>query len=418
MESLRRHGPRGTPFHERTGPLCEAANWRRWAGYLSASSYELTHEHEYAAIRGTAGIIDVSPLYKYRVTGTDAARLMDRMITRDVAKCAVGQVLYTPWCDPAGKVRDDGTVHRFAESDFRLTAAEPNLLWMHENSAGLDVTIAEETDAVGALALQGPASCDILRDIAETDIGSLGFFRVVETTISGIPVQISRTGYTGDLGYEIWVDAANAIALWDALTSHGEAFGVAPAGMLALDMVRVEAGLILVDVDYVPAHHAVIDLRKSSPYELGLGWAVKLDGGPFVGRAALIAEQARGPEWEFRGLAIDWESLERAYLEVGLPPQLPGSTVRDSVPIYRDGAQVGYATSRCWSPTLKRYLALAHLEVPHADIGTHLEIEVTVEHRRRRASATVVETPFFDPVRKRTTPAISTLASTAARGGA
>ena len=402
---------RGTPFHERTAPLCEASNWRRWAGYLSASSYELTHEHEYAAIRGTAGLIDVSPLFKYRTTGPDAARLMDRMITRNVEKCAVGQVLYTPWCDPDGKVRDDGTVHRLGESDFRLTAAEPNILWMHENSAGLDVTIMEETDAVGALALQGPASCDILRGITDADIGKLGFFRVVETSIAGVPVQISRTGYTGDLGYEIWVNATDAVALWDALTTHGEPFGIAPTGMLALDMVRVEAGLILVDVDYVPAHHAVIDLRKSSPFELGLGWTVDLDGGAFVGRTALAAEKERGPEWQFRGLEIDWESLEDAYLEVGLPPQLPGSTVRDSVPLYRDGAQVGYATSRCWSPALKRYLGLAHLESAHAGIGTHLEIEVTVEHRRRRAQATVARTPFFDPVRKRSTPAMTTLAT-------
>ncbi len=396
---------RTTPFHERTAPLCEASNWRRWAGYISASSYELTHEHEYAAIRGTAGLIDVSPLYKYRVEGPDAARLMDRMITRDVERCAPGQVLYTPWCDPDGKVRDDGTVHRLGESDFRLTAAEPNLLWMHENSAGLDITIEDETDRIGALALQGPASCDILREITDADIGKLGFFRVMETTVSGIAAQISRTGYTGDLGYEIWVAADDAIALWDALTRTGETFGIAPAGMLALDMVRVEAGLILIDVDYVPSHHAVIDLRKSSPYELGLGWTVALDKAPYVGQAALAAEKARGPEWELCGLEIDWESLEDAYLEVGLPPQLPGSTVRDSVPLYSNGAQVGYATSRCWSPTLKRYLGLAHLETPHGAIGSHLEIEVTVEHRRRRASATVVPTPFFDPPRKRATPA-------------
>jgi aminomethyltransferase len=395
---------RGTPFHSRTSPLCEASNWRRWAGYVSASSYELTHEHEYAAIRGTAGLIDVSPLYKYRVTGRDAAPLLDRMITRDVEQCAVGQVLYTPWCDPDGKVRDDGTVQRLDESDFRLTAAEPNFLWMHENSAGLDVTIHDETDEIGALALQGPTSCDILRAITEADIEQLGFFRVIQTQVAGIPVQISRTGYTGDLGYEIWADAGSAGPLWDALIETGTTYGIAPAGLLALDMVRVEAGLILIDVDYVPAHRAVIDLRKSSPYELGLGWTVKLDKKPFVGQAALAAEKARAPEWKFRGLEIDWESLEKAYLKVGLPPQLPGATVRDSVPVYADGAQVGYATSRCWSPTLKRYLGLAHLEAPFASIGSTVEIEVTVEHRRRRAEARVTKTPFFDPERKRATP--------------
>ncbi|MDX1396335.1 MAG: aminomethyltransferase family protein [Gemmatimonadota bacterium] len=402
-----RRALRETPFHERTAPLCEASDWRRWGGCIAASAYELTHEHEYAAIRGTAGLIDVSPLFKYRVTGRDSTRLLDRMITRDVARCGVGQVLYTPWCDGRGKVRDDGTVHRLGEDDFRLTSAEPNLLWMHDNAAGLDVEIREETEDVGALALQGPASCDILREITDAAIEDLGFFRVIETRVEGIPVQISRTGYTGDLGYELWVAADRAIPLWDALVRRGETFGIAPAGLIALDMVRVEAGLILIDVDYVPAHRAVIEDRKSSPFELGLGWTVARGKGPYVGRGALEAERERGPEWELRGLVVDWESLEQAYAEFDLPPQLPGSTVRQSVPVYVGEAQVGYATSRCWSPALKRYLALAHLRVPHAAVGTTLEIEVTVEHRRRRARATVARTPFFDPARKRATPAPS-----------
>jgi len=328
---------------------------------------------------------------------------MDRVVTRDVARCEVGQVLYTPWCDPDGKVRDDGTLHRLAGDRFRLTAAEPNLLWLNENALGLDVTIREETDDIGALALQGPTSRDILADITEADLGALRFFRVLDTRVADIPVQISRTGYTGDLGYEIWVDAGRAIALWDALVARGLPYGLAPAGLIALDMARVEAALILIDVDYVPAHRAVIELRKSSPYELGLGWTVALGGANFVGRDALAAEHARGPEWRFRGLDVDWESLEAAYLEVGLPPQLPATTVRDSVPVYVDGAQAGYATSRCWSPTLKKYIALAHLEAPHTTIGTEVEIEVTVEHRRRRASARVTKTPFFDPARKRAT---------------
>lgn len=394
---------RETPFHPRTSALCEARNWRRWAGYLSAGSYELTHEHEYHAIRSTAGLIDVSPLYKYEVSGRDAARLMDRVVTRDVGACEVGQVLYTPWCDTEGKVRDDGTLHRLDETRFRLTAAEPNLLWLHQNAIGLDVAIREETDEVGALALQGPASREILRGITDADLGSLGFFRVIEARIAGIPVQISRTGYTGDLGYEIWVAADRALPLWDAIVAAGETYGLAPAGLLALDMARVEAGLILIDVDYVPAHRALIELRKSSPYELGLAWTVNLNGSNFIGRSALAVEREREPEWNFRGLEVDWESLEEAYLEVDLPPQLPAATARDSVPLYVNGAQAGYATSRCWSPTLKKYIALAHIEAPHAKVGSHVEIEVTVEHRRRRARARVTKTPFFDPERKRST---------------
>ena len=395
---------RGTPFHERTGPLCQAGNWRRWAGHLSAGSYEPTHEHEYQAIRSACGLIDVSPLYKYRLSGPGAAALANRVVTRDVDRQEIGQVYYTPWCDAAGKVRDDGTLHRLGASDFRLTSAEPTLKWLHENARGLDVGIEEETEQVAALALQGPRSGELLQRITDGDVAGLRYFRVMSARIAGIAAEISRTGYTGDLGYEIWVGAADAIPLWDALTEAGGPFGLAPAGMLALDMARLEAGLLLVDVDFIPAHRAIIEDRKSSPYELGLGWTVSLEASNFVGRAALRAERARPPAWRFRGIVLDWESLEAAYATVGLPPQLPGTTLRDSVPLYAGGRQVGYATSRGWSPTLKTYLGLAHLEAESAGVGTELEIEVTVEHRRRRARATVAKTPFFDPERKRATP--------------
>lgn len=395
---------RGTPFHKRTGPLCRAANWRRWAGYLAASSYEPTHEHEYQAIRSAAALIDISPLYKYRLSGPGAAALADRVVTRDVSRQAVGRVYYTPWCDQAGKVRDDGTLQRRGEADFRLTSAEPTLKWLYENARGLEVSIVEETERVGALALQGPLSWQVLRGITDADVARLDYFSVMAARVAGVSVDISRTGYTGDLGYEIWVDAEDAIPLWDALVDAGGRFGLAPAGMLALDMARLEAGLLLVDVDYVPAHRAIIEDRKSSPYELGLGWAVALNASNFVGRAALRAERARPPAWRFRGLTLDWDSLEEAYAEAKLPPQLPGTTLRDSVPLYAGGRQVGYATSRGWSPTLKTYLGLAHLEAEFAALGTELEIEVTVEHRRRRARATVAKTPFLDPERKRATP--------------
>ncbi len=395
---------RGTPFHERTGPLCQGGNWRRWAGHLSASSYEPGHEHEYQAIRSACALIDVSPLYKYRLSGPGAADLANRVVTRDVDRQDVGQVYYTPWCDAAGKVRDDGTLHRLRASDFRLTSAEPTLKWLHENARGLDVGIEEETERMAALALQGPLSRDLLQRITDGDVAGLRYFRVMRARIAGIDAQISRTGYTGDLGYEIWVGAADAIPLWDALTATGEPFGLAPAGMLALDMARLEAGLLLVDVDFIPAHRAVIEDQKSSPYELGLGWTVSLEASNFVGRSALRAERALPPAWRFRGIALDWESLEAAYAPAGLPPQLPGTTLRDSVPLYAGGRQVGYATSRGWSPTLKTYLGLAHLEAESAAVGTELEIEVTVEHRRRRARAAVAKTPFFDPERKRATP--------------
>jgi aminomethyltransferase len=390
-----------TPFHPRTAPLCQGQTWRRWAGHLVASSYELVHEREYHAIRSAAALLDVSPLYKYLVSGRDAARLLDRVVTRHVAAAGVGQVLYTPWCDPAGKVMDDGTVARLDDTVFRLTSAEPNLRWLHLNATGLAATIEDVSDSTAALALQGPSSRTILQRLVSLDLGTLKYFRIAATAIGGIPVTVSRTGYTGDLGYEIWVDAGQALPLWDALIEAGAPYGLTPSGLLALDMARVEAGLILLDVDYVPAHRALIEGQKSSPFELSLGWTVKLEKPAFVGRAALAAEAARGPAWKLVGLETDWDALERLYAEVGLPPRLPAAAWRTSVPVYAGDGQVGYATSGCWSPLLKKSLALAHLEAGHARPGAEVAIEVTVEHRRRRAPARVVATPFFNPDRKR-----------------
>ena len=392
---------RTTPFHARTAALCQAQNWRRWAGYIVAGSYELSHDREYHAVRSSAALFDVSPLQKYRVTGPGAERLLNRVVTRDVSKCAVTQVLYTPWCDAAGKVMDDGTLARLSESAFRLTAAEPNLRWLHDNALGLEVEIEDVTDSLAALALQGPNSREILGQVTNGEVEGLGFFRLASATIGDTPVTITRTGYTGDLGYEIWLDPGAAEAVWDALISVGTPYGITPAGILALDVARVEAGLILLDVDYVPAHRAVIEDRKSSPFELGLGWAVKLDKEHFVGRAALEREEERGPLWQLRGLEVSWDSLEELYGEFGLPPQLPSTTWRTSVPVYHGREQVGYATSGCWSPLLKKYIALAHLRAGHTKPGTDVRMEVTVEHRRRKALARVVDLPFYNPERKR-----------------
>ena len=387
-----------TPFHERTAALCVSHAWRRWAGYVVASSYELTHEREYHVIRTAAALFDVSPLYKYRVKGRDAAKLLDLVVTRNVQKAAVGQVLYTPWCDHAGKVIDDGTVARLDESTFRMTSAEPNLRWLQENAAGLDADISDVSDDIAALSLQGPAAGAIL---AALGTPALNYFRVAAAIIDGIAVTVSRTGYTGDLGYEIWAEARDAVRLWDAVMDAGRPYGIMPAGMLALDMARLEAGLILIDVDYVPARKALIESQLSSPYEIDLGWTVNLEKARFNGRDALAAEKARGAAWQFVGVEVEWNSLERLYSEVGLATRLPNATWRMSVPLYADGEQAGYATSGGWSPLLKRYIALAHLRSRWARPGTSLEMEMTVEHRRRRATARVVKKPFFDPPRKR-----------------
>ena len=352
-------------------------------------------------MRSAAALFDVSPLHKYLITGPHAARLLDRMVTRDVTRCAVGQVMYTPWCDVHGKVIDDGTISRLDETMFRLTSAEPNLRWLSMNALGLDVAIEDVSDRVGALALQGPLARDILQRVSPADFKALKYFRLVKTNVCGIPVTISRTGYTGDLGYEIWVDAERAVPLWDALMDGGTPYGITPAGIWALDLARIEAGLIMLDVDYYSAHRAVIPDQFSSPLELNLAWTVSTEKGPYNGRRALREEKARGSSWAFVGLDVRWDSLERIFAERHLPPQLPTVAWRTSAPVYRGGRQVGYATSGCWSPLLKKYLALAHVMAPHFDTGTTLQLEVTVEHRRKLADADVTQLPFFDPERKK-----------------
>jgi len=388
-----------TPFHERTAALCVSHAWRRWAGYVVASSYELSHEREYHCIRAAAALFDVSPLYKYFIRGRDAARLLDRVVTRDVMRAQVGQVLYTPWCDAAGKVLDDGTVARLDEATFRMTSAEPSLRWLEANAIGLDVSIEDVSESIAALSLQGPLSLSVLKGAGE--IPPLKYFRIAPARLRGLPVEVSRTGYTGDLGFEIWMKSHDAIPVWDALMQVGEDYGLQAAGMLALDVARIEAGLMLIDVDYVPAKKALIDSQASSPYELDLAWAVNLEKAHFVGKQALAAEKGRGPQWQFVGIEIGWPGLERLYADVGLATRLPQAAWRTSVPIYSGAEQVGYATSGGWSPLLKKYIALAHLRSPWAKPGTELDIEITVEHRRRRAAARVAKKPFFDPERKR-----------------
>ena len=390
-----------SPFHPRTSALMEGFAWRRWAGYTMASVYELTHEREYHAVRSSAALFDVTPLYKYLIRGRDAARLLDRIVTRDVGKSKVGQVLYTPWCDARGKVIDDGTVSRLDETTFRMTSADPTMRWLHLNGSGLECTIEDVSERIGALSLQGPLSRTILEHASEQDLSALKYFRLTTAKIRGEPVTISRTGYTGDLGYEIWVEAPRALPVWDALIESGSGYGITPAGLLALDLVRNEAGLLLIDVDYISAHHALIESQMSTPYELSLGWTVALEKDRFNGRDALVAEKERGPAWRFMGVEVDWNALERLYADVGLPPKLPTTAWRASVPLYMGGVQVGYATSGCWSPLLKRYIALAHLEGPYGEPDTVVEMEVTVEHRRKRAGATVRALPFFNPPRKR-----------------
>ena len=392
--------PIGTAVHDRTFALCESLNYREWSGYYAVSAYESHHEHEYNAIRNASALIDVSPLFKYRVTGPDAARLVDRLITRDVSKMAVGQVFYTPWCDEHGKVVDDGTVSRLGEQTFRWTAADPSLRWFRQNAEGLRVDIEDISEQVAALALQGPTTARLLRTVTDADIGGLKYFRVTSGTIAGVPVDISRTGYTGDLGYEIWMPAQRAVEVWDALMAAGRPFDIKPAGMLALDVARIEAGLLLIEVDFFSSRKALIPSQKYSPYEMGLGRLVDPGKSRFIGQRALREEQTRGSARQIVGLEIDWNEVERIYDTVGLAPAVAATASRVAVPVYRNGRQVGRATSTTWSPVLKRMIALATVDRPHCAEGTRLQMEVTVEATRHNVSARIVKTPFFNPGRK------------------
>ena len=397
--------PIGTPFHERTFPLCESLNYREWSGYYTVSAYEAHHEHEYNAIRNAAALIDISPLFKYRVTGKDATRLVDRVITRDLRKVSVGQVIYTPWCDEFGKVIDDGTVSRLDENIYRWTAADPSLRWFTQNAVGLEARIEDISESVAALALQGPTSARLLKAVTEdADLANLKYFRVTTGTIAGVPVEISRTGYTGDLGYEIWVDADRALNVWDALIAGGRAFDITPAGMLALDVARIEAGLLLIEIDFNSSKKALVEEQKYSPFEMGLDRLVHLDKNRFVGQEALLAEKKRGPAKQIVGLEIDWTEVERLYEAVGLPPAVSPIASRIAVPVFSKGAQIGKATSTTWSPVLKKMIGLATVKRQFGKPGTDIEVEITVEAIRHRVRARVTKTPFYNPRQKTSVP--------------
>jgi glycine cleavage system T protein (aminomethyltransferase) len=393
----------GSPFDSRAQALNVKRQWREWSGFFASSAYAAHHEIEVNAIRNAAALIDVSPLFKYRVSGPDAQRLVDRVITRDATKLARGQVYYTPWCDEHGKVIDDGTVSRLDDDSYRWTAADAQLRWLRLNSRGLDVAIEETSEQVASLALQGPLSREVLEAATGESFADLRYFRRRASRMADIDIDVSRTGYTGDLGYELWVDADRAGDLWDALMASGAAYALRPAGMLALDVVRVEAGLILLEVDYTSSMHALIPEQSYSPGEIGLGRLVALDKETsFVGQSALRSEAAAGGSpRRLVGLELDWTDLERLYAAQDLTPTLSAQAWRQQIPVYSGGHQVGRATSGTWSPGLKKNIAIACVEARHEPAGTALEMEWTVEGRRGRIGATVVALPFYDPPQKR-----------------
>ena len=396
----------GTAFHPRTAPLNARMQWREWSGYFAAAEYHDSHVIEYNAIREAAALIDVSPLFKYELRGPDALRLVDRLITRDATKLTPGRVFYTPWCDEHGKVIDDGTVHRLDDTDggqvIRWTAADPQYRWLRMNAHGLDVEVADVSERDAAIALQGPLARKVLEAASGTDLAGLGYFRRRALSLAGIPIDVSRTGYTGDLGYELWIPVDRAVEAWDALVAAGEPYRIRPAGMAALDVTRLEAGLVLIEVDYTSAVHSHAPAQDFSPSEIGMSRLVDLAKADYVGKRALVAEVAAGgPARRLVGLDIAWTEIESLYAAEGLAPYAPPTVSRAHVPLHAGGRQVGRVTSTGWSPLLKKMIALASVGVAHARSGSHVEVEWTVEARRKLVSATVVDLPFFDPPRKR-----------------
>jgi len=402
---------RYSPLHPRTGPLCRGNRWEEWSGFLAATMYELDHVHEYHAVRNGCGLFDVSPMLKYDIRGPDALALVDRVIVRDATKCRIGQVLYSTWCDDDGMVIDDGTVFRLGEDHFRMMASVPILGWLEEAGTGLEAHVSDVSEEVAAVAVQGPTSRDLLQRLTEVDLSDLGFFRHTSTGVSGSPAVISRTGYTGDLGFEVFVDPADVVQLWDSIMELGGDHQLRPAGTIALDLTRLEGGLLLLDADFKSAFQTTFQVQKTSPIELGLEWMVDMDKDFFIGQQALRREKERGSRWLTVGLELDVVTMQGFYAKWGMPLTLPQSPWADEVPVYADVDQtrhIGRGTSGSWSPVLKKYVVIARLEPDHASLGTEVFIEEMIEAVSNSVPATVVKMPFYDPPRKRARRAVTT----------
>lgn len=393
--------PVGTPFHSETSKRCISLFYKEWAGYHAVNSYLTSLDSEYFAIRHAVAAIDVSPLYKYRIYGEEACEYLSYVTSKDMAKVRDGRSTYLCWCDDQGYLIDDGTIS-FLDGEYIVTAAEPMYSWFNRLAQRYPTVKVEDISSdFGALSIQGPYSRDYLAQF-DAKVADLKFFGNLNTSIDNIPVRISRTGYTGDLGYELWVASADAAKVYQALFSAGHSYGLLPCGLDAMDVARIEAGFIMNGVDYFSAHHCLVDHRKNNPYEVGLGWTIQLDRKPFLGQAALAKIKQQGPEKMTVGLDIDWEEVEKAFNKFDLPPEVCPHPWRDGRPVYDQSEEwLGQATSGAWSPILKKYLALAQLPTAFCRPGQEVRFEMTVEYRRVTVPAIVCELPFYNPARKR-----------------
>jgi aminomethyltransferase len=395
---------RTTPFHERTSALNETQLWSHWSGTLSADRYQMSDKMEYFAVRNAAGLFDSSPLYKYRITGPDAEAFLSGILARDIRQCPAGQAQYTCWLDDRGFVVEDGVILHTGKNEYLLTSAEPNFAWFEDRIGRHDVTIEEVSDDIGTLALQGPRSRDLLKKLVP-QMEKIPYFGVAKGEIGGAGVTVSRTGYSGDLGYEVWVDAPDALHVWDTLWDSMDGHGVLPFGLSALYMLRIEAGLLLLDADFDSSRFAWTDAHRSTPIELGWTWMfkdLKSDDRPFIGRKSLEREIAdKTSRWAMRGLIVDWQDYDRVYTDAGLHPPKDHTPVVEDWLLYDDDyQQVGYATSSMYSPMLQRHIAIARVRPDLAKLGTKVNLEFTIDHHYEQVAAHVARLPLYNPERK------------------
>ena len=395
---------RRTPFHERLEALNETGLWEHWSSYLTAQRYQVSDKFEYFAIRNSAGLFDSSPLFKYRIHGPDAERFLSGVLARFIRTCQPGHAQYTIWCDDRGFVVEDGVILRHGPDEYVLTAAEPNLAYFQELVGRLDVGIEEISEDWAVLAVQGPKSRALIATLTPA-VTNLPYFGLTSTKIAKVPVHVSRTGFTGDLGFEIWVPSGEALTIWDAVWGVSRGQGVIPIGMSALYMARIEAGLVLLDVDFHSSRYAWTDADRTTPIELGLGWMFRelaTDDRAFIGRDAISREIAgKTSRWKLSGLVVDWRDYDRIYERAGLIPPKDHTPVQDEYYIYDDELnQLGYATSQMYSPILQRHIALARVPLDRTATGSRVKLELAVNHRYEYFDAHVARSPLFNPERR------------------
>ncbi|MEM7114352.1 MAG: aminomethyltransferase family protein [Chloroflexota bacterium] len=403
-----------TPFYPRQVELNETLLWEDWAGYAAPSQYQYATVVEYFATRNGAALYDTSPLFKYRIKGKDATKFLAGVLARDIRRCPVGSAQYTIWCNDAGFVLEDGVVMHVHEDEYLLAAAEPNLKYFSDLVGRMAVEIEDISEEYGILAVQGPHALSVLGQLT-ADAEKLGYFGVMETAVSTatgtIPTIISRTGYTGDLGYEIWMKAEDGLAVWDALMEAGSGYNLTPIGMTALTMARLDAGMLMIDIDFSTARHAWVDAQRETPLELGLNWmlrGIEDEERPFIGRRAILQEKAnKTSRWRTVGLEFDTVAYEKIHNDQGIIAPKAGVLNLHTMYLYDDdfnqninSQYLGYITSMMFSPFLKKHIAIAKLPTSHAKRGSKVYVELEVLHRSHYFPATVVRMPFYNPTRK------------------